>query len=166
MDDINKGRETRFTEPEVRSALARMQDDNQVMVADDIIFLIWGDRFWNWLHGLWKKRWFRLDCTYWTAHLYSCILIFTSRSLKMQFKKKKAARPLTSKLQSHSWSTNKTSKQCIFMVDLDPLWCRFLHQFVRSVQKVKSFMHLCSVVVMLLYYVHITVYPQTTVGVI
>lgn len=40
MDDINKGRETRFTEPEVRSALARMQDDNQVMVADDIIFLI------------------------------------------------------------------------------------------------------------------------------
>ncbi|XP_031733166.1 DNA replication licensing factor MCM3 [Anarrhichthys ocellatus] len=40
MDDINKGRESRFTEPEVRSALARMQDDNQVMVADDIIFLI------------------------------------------------------------------------------------------------------------------------------
>ncbi|KAK9531107.1 hypothetical protein VZT92_010551 [Zoarces viviparus] len=39
-DDINKGRESRFTEPEVRSALARMQDDNQVMVADDIIFLI------------------------------------------------------------------------------------------------------------------------------
>ncbi|XP_068564804.1 DNA replication licensing factor MCM3 [Cebidichthys violaceus] len=39
-EDINKGRESRFTEPEVRSALARMQDDNQVMVADDIIFLI------------------------------------------------------------------------------------------------------------------------------
>ncbi|XP_075940104.1 DNA replication licensing factor MCM3 [Anarhichas minor] len=39
-DDINKGRESLFTEPEVRSALARMQDDNQVMVADDIIFLI------------------------------------------------------------------------------------------------------------------------------
>uniref|UniRef100_A0A8C3AL39 DNA replication licensing factor MCM3 n=1 Tax=Cyclopterus lumpus TaxID=8103 RepID=A0A8C3AL39_CYCLU len=38
--DINKGRESRFTEPEVRSALARMQDDNQVMMADDIIFLI------------------------------------------------------------------------------------------------------------------------------
>ncbi|KAG7244252.1 hypothetical protein INR49_004390 [Caranx melampygus] len=40
MDDINKEREKRFTEPEVRAALARMQDDNQVMVADDIIFLI------------------------------------------------------------------------------------------------------------------------------
>ncbi|XP_031151331.1 DNA replication licensing factor MCM3 [Sander lucioperca] len=40
MDDINKEREKRFAEPEVRAALARMQDDNQVMVADDIIFLI------------------------------------------------------------------------------------------------------------------------------
>lgn len=40
MDDINKGRESRFSEPEVRSALTRMQDDNQIMVADDIIFLI------------------------------------------------------------------------------------------------------------------------------
>lgn len=40
MDDINKGREKRFAEAEVRDALARMQDDNQVMVADDIIFLI------------------------------------------------------------------------------------------------------------------------------
>ncbi|XP_042369618.1 DNA replication licensing factor MCM3-like, partial [Plectropomus leopardus] len=40
MDDINKKRESRFTEPEVRAALVRMQDDNQVMVADDIIFLI------------------------------------------------------------------------------------------------------------------------------
>lgn len=40
MDDINKNRQDRFSEPEVRSALARMQDDNQVMVADDIIFLI------------------------------------------------------------------------------------------------------------------------------
>ncbi|KAM8725409.1 DNA replication licensing factor MCM3 [Acanthopagrus schlegelii] len=40
MDDINKEREKRFSEPEVRSALRRMQDDNQVMVADDIIFLI------------------------------------------------------------------------------------------------------------------------------
>lgn len=40
MDDINKGRQERFSEPEVRSALARMQDSNQVMVADDIIFLI------------------------------------------------------------------------------------------------------------------------------
>ncbi|KAM4521970.1 DNA replication licensing factor MCM3 [Odontesthes bonariensis] len=40
MDNINKEREKCFTEPEVRAALARMQDDNQVMVADDIIFLI------------------------------------------------------------------------------------------------------------------------------
>lgn len=40
MDDINKERQNRFTEPEVRAALTRMQDDNQVMVADDIIFLI------------------------------------------------------------------------------------------------------------------------------
>lgn len=40
MDDINKERQSRFSEPEVRAALARMQDDNQVMVADDIIFLI------------------------------------------------------------------------------------------------------------------------------
>ncbi|XP_045917192.1 DNA replication licensing factor MCM3 [Micropterus dolomieu] len=40
MDDINKERQNRFSEPEVRSALARMQDNNQVMVADDIIFLI------------------------------------------------------------------------------------------------------------------------------
>ncbi|XP_034436129.1 DNA replication licensing factor MCM3 [Hippoglossus hippoglossus] len=40
MDDINKERQELFTEPEVRAALARMQDDNQVMMADDIIFLI------------------------------------------------------------------------------------------------------------------------------
>ncbi|XP_019947501.1 DNA replication licensing factor MCM3 [Paralichthys olivaceus] len=40
MEDINKEREKRFTEPEVRAALTRMQDDNQVMMADDIIFLI------------------------------------------------------------------------------------------------------------------------------
>uniref|UniRef100_A0AAQ5ZYD3 DNA replication licensing factor MCM3 n=1 Tax=Amphiprion ocellaris TaxID=80972 RepID=A0AAQ5ZYD3_AMPOC len=40
MDDINKQRHDRFTEAEVRGALARMQDDNQVMMADDIIFLI------------------------------------------------------------------------------------------------------------------------------
>ncbi|XP_037541190.1 DNA replication licensing factor MCM3 [Nematolebias whitei] len=40
MDGINEEREHQFTEPEVRAALARMQDDNQVMVADDIIFLI------------------------------------------------------------------------------------------------------------------------------
>lgn len=42
MGEINKGRESLFTEPEVRAALARMQDENQVMVADDMIFLIWG----------------------------------------------------------------------------------------------------------------------------
>uniref|UniRef100_A0A8C4DCA5 DNA replication licensing factor MCM3 n=1 Tax=Dicentrarchus labrax TaxID=13489 RepID=A0A8C4DCA5_DICLA len=40
MDDINKELKSGFSEPEVRSALARMQEDNQVMVADDIIFLI------------------------------------------------------------------------------------------------------------------------------
>ncbi|KAK5601071.1 Zygotic DNA replication licensing factor mcm3 [Crenichthys baileyi] len=40
MDEVNKERERRFTEPEVRAALVRMQDDNQVMVADDIVFLI------------------------------------------------------------------------------------------------------------------------------
>ncbi|XP_039981724.1 DNA replication licensing factor MCM3 [Xiphias gladius] len=40
MDNINKESQNRFTEPAVRNALARMQDDNQVMVADDIIFLI------------------------------------------------------------------------------------------------------------------------------
>lgn len=41
MDDINKGREQHFSEAEVRDALAHMQDHNQVMVSDDIIFLIW-----------------------------------------------------------------------------------------------------------------------------
>ncbi|XP_053301162.1 DNA replication licensing factor MCM3 [Pleuronectes platessa] len=40
MDGINKESQKLFTEPEVRAALARMQDDNQVMMADDIIFLI------------------------------------------------------------------------------------------------------------------------------
>ncbi|KAF3702588.1 DNA replication licensing factor MCM3 [Channa argus] len=40
MSDLNKERQNLFTEPEVRAALSRMQDDNQVMVADDIIFLI------------------------------------------------------------------------------------------------------------------------------
>lgn len=39
-DDINKAREKHFSDDEIRSALARMQEDNQVMVADDIIFLI------------------------------------------------------------------------------------------------------------------------------
>ncbi|TKS75843.1 DNA replication licensing factor MCM3 [Collichthys lucidus] len=40
MEDINKDRQNRFSEPDIRAALTRMQDDNQVMVADDIIFLI------------------------------------------------------------------------------------------------------------------------------
>ncbi|XP_077591585.1 DNA replication licensing factor MCM3 [Stigmatopora nigra] len=40
MSGVNKEIQVRFTEAEVRSALSRMQDDNQVMVADDIIFLI------------------------------------------------------------------------------------------------------------------------------
>ncbi|XP_061560243.1 DNA replication licensing factor MCM3 [Phycodurus eques] len=39
-DGVNKERRVPFTEAEVRAALTRMQDDNQVMVADDIIFLI------------------------------------------------------------------------------------------------------------------------------
>lgn len=41
MDDINKGREQHFSEAEVRDALAHMQDHNQIMLSDDIIFLIW-----------------------------------------------------------------------------------------------------------------------------
>uniref|UniRef100_A0A667ZN67 DNA replication licensing factor MCM3 n=1 Tax=Myripristis murdjan TaxID=586833 RepID=A0A667ZN67_9TELE len=40
MDEVNKGRQSPFTDAEVRAALARMQDDNQVMVADEIVFLI------------------------------------------------------------------------------------------------------------------------------
>ncbi|XP_052391571.1 DNA replication licensing factor MCM3-like [Carassius gibelio] len=40
MEGINKSCPSPFTETEVRAALVRMQDDNQVMVADDIIFLI------------------------------------------------------------------------------------------------------------------------------
>ncbi|XP_060722866.1 zygotic DNA replication licensing factor mcm3-like [Tachysurus vachellii] len=40
MGEINKDRSAPFGKPEVQAALARMQDDNQVMVADDIIFLI------------------------------------------------------------------------------------------------------------------------------
>uniref|UniRef100_A0A8C2GUZ0 DNA replication licensing factor MCM3 n=1 Tax=Cyprinus carpio TaxID=7962 RepID=A0A8C2GUZ0_CYPCA len=40
MEGINKSCPSAFTETEVRAALSRMQDDNQVMVADDIIFLI------------------------------------------------------------------------------------------------------------------------------
>lgn len=37
---INKDREKSFSDSEIRTALTRMQDDNQVMMADDIIFLI------------------------------------------------------------------------------------------------------------------------------
>uniref|UniRef100_A0A4W4EFF5 DNA replication licensing factor MCM3 n=1 Tax=Electrophorus electricus TaxID=8005 RepID=A0A4W4EFF5_ELEEL len=40
MDAANKRSSAPFTPAEVRAALDRMQDDNQVMVADDIIFLI------------------------------------------------------------------------------------------------------------------------------
>uniref|UniRef100_A0A4W5LPM6 MCM3-like winged helix domain-containing protein n=1 Tax=Hucho hucho TaxID=62062 RepID=A0A4W5LPM6_9TELE len=40
MESVNKDRDAPFTLTEVRAALARMQDDNQIMVADDIIFLI------------------------------------------------------------------------------------------------------------------------------
>ncbi|TSN30233.1 Zygotic DNA replication licensing factor mcm3 [Bagarius yarrelli] len=40
MKDINKDRAAPFEKAEVQAALAQMQDDNQVMVADDIIFLI------------------------------------------------------------------------------------------------------------------------------
>ena len=40
MSSMNKDRQAPFTPDEVRAALARMQDDNQVMVANDIIFLI------------------------------------------------------------------------------------------------------------------------------
>ncbi|KAM3860931.1 DNA replication licensing factor MCM3 [Diretmus argenteus] len=39
-DDINKECQKPFTGTEVRAALARMQDDNQIMVADDIVVLI------------------------------------------------------------------------------------------------------------------------------
>lgn len=40
MEAINKSCPSSFSEAEVRAALNTMQDDNQVMVADDIIFLI------------------------------------------------------------------------------------------------------------------------------
>ncbi|KAG7316787.1 hypothetical protein KOW79_020328 [Hemibagrus wyckioides] len=40
MGEVNKERSAPFEKAEVQAALARMQDDNQVMVADDIIFLI------------------------------------------------------------------------------------------------------------------------------
>ncbi|KAK7907351.1 hypothetical protein WMY93_015963 [Mugilogobius chulae] len=38
--DINKDREKSFSDAEIRTALTRMQDDNQIMVADEIVFLI------------------------------------------------------------------------------------------------------------------------------
>ncbi|MBN3296449.1 MCM3Z factor, partial [Amia calva] len=40
MDAINKGSSAPFTQQEVSAALDRMQDDNQVMLSNDIIFLI------------------------------------------------------------------------------------------------------------------------------
>ncbi|XP_056301244.1 DNA replication licensing factor MCM3 [Danio aesculapii] len=40
MESINKSCPSAFNETDVRAGLARMQDDNQVMLADDIVFLI------------------------------------------------------------------------------------------------------------------------------
>lgn len=40
MESINRDNPEPFSEAEVKLALAHMQDDNQVMVSDDIIFLI------------------------------------------------------------------------------------------------------------------------------
>ncbi|KAG7461137.1 hypothetical protein MATL_G00206780 [Megalops atlanticus] len=40
MESINKDNQTPFSAAEVRAALDRMQDDNQVMVSSDIVFLI------------------------------------------------------------------------------------------------------------------------------
>ncbi|KAM9383454.1 DNA replication licensing factor MCM3 [Phaethornis superciliosus] len=40
MESINHDNPEPFSLPEVRTALAHMQDDNQIMVSDDIIFLI------------------------------------------------------------------------------------------------------------------------------
>ncbi|CAL8394538.1 unnamed protein product [Gadus morhua 'NCC'] len=40
LQGVNKEQAAAFSDAEVRAALSRMQDDNQVMVADDIIFLI------------------------------------------------------------------------------------------------------------------------------
>ena len=38
--DLNKERQMPFTADEISAALSRMQDDNQIMLADNIIFLI------------------------------------------------------------------------------------------------------------------------------
>ncbi|XP_045577097.1 zygotic DNA replication licensing factor mcm3 isoform X3 [Salmo salar] len=40
MESVNKDSDAPFTPTEIRAALDRMQDDNQIMVADNIIFLI------------------------------------------------------------------------------------------------------------------------------
>ncbi|GCC21499.1 hypothetical protein chiPu_0019971 [Chiloscyllium punctatum] len=40
MASINKGNETPFSDVEVQTALDKMQEDNQIMVSDQIIFLI------------------------------------------------------------------------------------------------------------------------------
>lgn len=40
MESINRDNPEPFSAAEVKMALAHMQDDNQVMVSDDIIFLI------------------------------------------------------------------------------------------------------------------------------
>ncbi|KAJ8008763.1 hypothetical protein DPEC_G00081790 [Dallia pectoralis] len=39
-ESVNRDRDEPFSQSEIRAALVRMQDDNQIMVADDIIFLI------------------------------------------------------------------------------------------------------------------------------
>lgn len=38
---INKGQSGEFDQQEVKLLLERMQDDNQVMVSEDVVFLIW-----------------------------------------------------------------------------------------------------------------------------
>lgn len=40
MASINKENKVPFTEEEVQTALDKMQEDNQIMVTDHIIFLI------------------------------------------------------------------------------------------------------------------------------
>jgi DNA replication licensing factor MCM3 len=39
-ESINQNKEDPFSSEEIQAALSRMQDDNQVMVSDGIIFLI------------------------------------------------------------------------------------------------------------------------------
>lgn len=41
-ESINQDKEEPFSPEEIQAALTKMQDDNQVMVSEGIIFLIWG----------------------------------------------------------------------------------------------------------------------------